>query len=198
MARGEMVGAIAMTVPAAGSDLQGIRCSAQKVEGGYSVSGQKTFITNGQMADLVIVVVKTNPEAGSKGTSLLLVEAASTGFQKGQDLGVECAGGGVARHQLLEPYPGQRGGASGGGERGGQKRHHRRRLRRCHCLRAAQLLSAFNGIRHCSRCRCIDPDHHTGSGVLNTNRNRLFTTVYCQKKKSIAHKAQSLLLFKHQ
>ena len=75
LASGEMIGAIAMSEPAAGSDLQGIKATALRQEdGSYLLNGSKTFITNGWHADLVIVVAKTNPAAGAKGTSLLLVE----------------------------------------------------------------------------------------------------------------------------
>ncbi|MGL6161858.1 acyl-CoA dehydrogenase family protein [Microbulbifer sp.] len=83
---GEIVTAIAMTEPGAGSDLQGLRTTAIKKDDHYLLNGSKTFITNGQHADLVIVVAKTNPEAGAAGTSLLLVEADSPGFKKGTNL----------------------------------------------------------------------------------------------------------------
>jgi acyl-CoA dehydrogenase len=87
MAKGEIVGAIAMSEPGAGSDLQGVTTSARKVDGGYVVNGQKTWITNGQCADLIIVVCKTDPEAGSKGISLLAVEpAVAEGFMRGKRL----------------------------------------------------------------------------------------------------------------
>ncbi|MEN9781542.1 MAG: hypothetical protein RL014_2690 [Pseudomonadota bacterium] len=86
-ASGEMVGAIAMSEPAAGSDLQGIKSTAIKQsDGSYLLSGSKTFITNGWHADLVIVVAKTDPGAGAKGTSLLLVERGMKGFEKGKRL----------------------------------------------------------------------------------------------------------------
>jgi acyl-CoA dehydrogenase len=74
MARGELVGAIAMTEPGAGSDLQGIRTRAHKDGEGYVINGSKTFITNGFLAGVVLVVVKTDPALGSKGTSILIVE----------------------------------------------------------------------------------------------------------------------------
>lgn len=83
---GEMVGAIAMTEPGAGSDLQGVKTSAIKDGDDYILNGSKTFITNGQLADLVIVVAKTDPKEGAKGTSLLLVEANTPGFSKGKNL----------------------------------------------------------------------------------------------------------------
>ena len=87
LARGDMVGAIAMSEPAAGSDLQGIKTTAMRQpDGSYLLNGSKTFITNGWHADLVIVVAKTNPAAGAKGTSLLLVERGMPGFEKGQRL----------------------------------------------------------------------------------------------------------------
>ena len=87
LASGEMVGAIAMSEPAAGSDLQGVKTSAiQQPDGSYLLNGSKTFITNGWHADLVIVVAKTNPSAGAKGTSLLLVERGMPGFEKGKRL----------------------------------------------------------------------------------------------------------------
>ena len=87
LASGEMVGAIAMSEPAAGSDLQGIRSTAMRQDdGSYLLNGSKTFITNGWHADLVIVVAKTNPVAGAKGTSLLLVERGMRGFETGKRL----------------------------------------------------------------------------------------------------------------
>ena len=95
LASGEMVGAIAMSEPAAGSDLQGIKSTAiwqpgpsagSEADGYYLLSGSKTFITNGWHADLVIVVAKTNPTAGAKGTSLLLIERGMPGFEKGKRL----------------------------------------------------------------------------------------------------------------
>jgi len=86
MARGEVIGAIAMSEPAAGSDLQGIKTTAVDRGDHFVLNGSKTFITNGWHADLVIVVAKTNPEAGAKGTSLLLVERGMAGFEKGKRL----------------------------------------------------------------------------------------------------------------
>lgn len=83
---GEVVGAIAMTEPGAGSDLQGIRASARKVDGGYRISGQKTFITNGQHADVCITVAKTDPDAGSRGISLFLLDKTEDGYQVGSNL----------------------------------------------------------------------------------------------------------------
>jgi len=87
LASGEVVGAIAMSEPAAGSDLQGVKTSAiQQPDGSYLLNGSKTFITNGWHADLVVVVAKTNPAEGAKGTSLLLVERGMPGFEKGKRL----------------------------------------------------------------------------------------------------------------
>ena len=86
LASGELVGAIAMSEPAAGSDLQGIQTTANAKDGGYVINGSKTFITNGWHADLVVVVAKTDPLAGAKGTSLFLVEAGTPGFEKGHRL----------------------------------------------------------------------------------------------------------------
>ncbi len=84
---GEMVAAIAMTEPGAGSDLQGIRTTARSHGNGYVINGQKTFISNGQTADLVIVVAKTDPDAGSKGISLIVVETVDAGgFKRGRNL----------------------------------------------------------------------------------------------------------------
>ena len=86
MISGELITAIAMTEPGAGSDLQGIRTSAYRDGDDYVINGSKTYITNGQHADLIIVVAKTDPAAGSKGTSLLLVEASRPGFVRGRNL----------------------------------------------------------------------------------------------------------------
>jgi len=86
MISGECITAIAMTEPGAGSDLQGIRTTAKRDGNHYVISGSKTYITNGQNADLVIVVAKTDPEKGAKGTSLILVDAGAPGFSKGRNL----------------------------------------------------------------------------------------------------------------
>jgi acyl-CoA dehydrogenase len=86
MASGEMIGAIAMSEPGAGSDLQGVKTSALKKAGHYVLNGSKTFITNGWNCDLVIVVAKTDPAKGAKGTSLLVVDSSMKGFKKGQRL----------------------------------------------------------------------------------------------------------------
>jgi len=87
MARGELIGAIAMTEPEAGSDLQGVRTTARPVDDGYRLNGQKTFISNGQTADLVVVVARTGDEPGAKGLSLVVVEAAEAeGFARGRKL----------------------------------------------------------------------------------------------------------------
>lgn len=87
MASGHCIGAICMTEPGAGSDLQGIKTTASKTESGWNISGSKTFITNGQNASLYIVAAKTNLKvAGSKGTSLFLVDGDSDGFVRGQNL----------------------------------------------------------------------------------------------------------------
>jgi len=86
MASGETIAAIAMSEPAAGSDLQGVRTTAIRKAGAYVLNGSKTFITNGWHADLVIVVAKTDPQAGAKGISLLLVERGMKGFEKGRRL----------------------------------------------------------------------------------------------------------------
>jgi len=74
LARGELVGAIAMTEPGAGSDLQGVRTRAEKQGDHYVINGSKTFITNGFLAGVVLVVCKTDPTQGARGTSILIVE----------------------------------------------------------------------------------------------------------------------------
>ncbi|HQR59250.1 MAG TPA: acyl-CoA dehydrogenase family protein [Azonexus sp.] len=86
MATGELIGAIAMTEPAAGSDLQGIRTTAVRDGDHYVLNGSKTFITNGFHCDLVIVVAKTDPGKGAKGTSLFVVDTTMAGFSKGRRL----------------------------------------------------------------------------------------------------------------
>ena len=87
MARGELVGAIAMTEPGAGADLQAVRTAAKPVEGGYRISGQKTFITNGQTADLIVIVARTGDEPGAKGLSLVALETeGAEGFRRGRNL----------------------------------------------------------------------------------------------------------------
>lgn len=86
IASGELITAIAMTEPGTGSDLAGIRSTAIRDGDEFVLNGAKTFITNGSKADLVIVVCRTNPDAGRKGFSLLVVEAGMAGFERGQDI----------------------------------------------------------------------------------------------------------------
>jgi alkylation response protein AidB-like acyl-CoA dehydrogenase len=86
MASGDMIGAIAMTEPGAGSDLQGVKSTAVRDGDHYILNGSKTFITNGWHADLVIVVAKTDPNAGAKGISLFVVDTTMAGFSKGKRL----------------------------------------------------------------------------------------------------------------
>ncbi len=83
---GELITAIAMSEPAAGSDLQGIRTTARRDGDSYVLSGSKTFITNGINSDLVIVVAKTQPDKGAHGISLLVVERGMAGFERGRNL----------------------------------------------------------------------------------------------------------------
>jgi alkylation response protein AidB-like acyl-CoA dehydrogenase len=83
---GEIITAIAMTEPGTGSDLQGIRTTAKKDGDDWILNGSKTFITNGINANLVIVVAKTNPEAGAQGFTLLVVERGMKGFERGRNL----------------------------------------------------------------------------------------------------------------
>ena len=87
LATGELVGAIAMSEPGTGSDLQGVRTTALRSGNGYVLNGSKTFITNGQHANLIIVVAKTDPKQGAKGVSLVVVETAdASGFRRGRKL----------------------------------------------------------------------------------------------------------------
>jgi alkylation response protein AidB-like acyl-CoA dehydrogenase len=83
---GEMISAIAMTEPGAGSDLQGMRTTALKDGDDYVINGSKTFITNGYLSDLVIICAKTDPTKGAKGISLFAVETNTPGFIKGNKL----------------------------------------------------------------------------------------------------------------
>lgn len=86
MARGELIGAIAMTEPGTGSDLQSVRTTARRQGNSYVINGQKTFITNGQTADLIIVVARTGGP-GAKGLSLIVLETAGNpGFKRGRNL----------------------------------------------------------------------------------------------------------------
>lgn len=84
MAAGNVVSSIGMTEPSAGSDLKAIRTTARRIDGGWILNGQKTFITNGYHADRVLVVAKTQPDAGAKGMSLFWVDAKSPGFSRGK------------------------------------------------------------------------------------------------------------------
>lgn len=83
---GETIAAIAMTEPAAGSDLQGVRTHARADGDSFVINGAKTYITNGQNADIILTVCKTDPAAGAKGTSLILIEADRPGFARGRNL----------------------------------------------------------------------------------------------------------------
>ncbi|MFD3509730.1 acyl-CoA dehydrogenase family protein [Nocardia sp. NPDC058666] len=86
MASGEVVGAIAMTEPGTGSDLQAVKAKAIRDGDEYVINGSKTFITNGAQADLIILVAKTDPTQGASGVSLVLVEADREGFRRGRVL----------------------------------------------------------------------------------------------------------------
>ncbi|RLV48558.1 acyl-CoA dehydrogenase [Nocardioides mangrovicus] len=86
LASGELIAAVAMTEPGAGSDLQGIRTTAVDQGDHYLVNGQKTFISNGILADLVVTVVRTDPDAGHRGISLLVLERGMAGFERGRNL----------------------------------------------------------------------------------------------------------------
>jgi acyl-CoA dehydrogenase len=87
LAAGELIGAIAMTEPGTGSDLKGVRTTAVKRGNGYVLNGSKTFITNGQHANLIVVVAKTDPKEGAKGVSLMVVETdGASGFRRGRKL----------------------------------------------------------------------------------------------------------------
>jgi alkylation response protein AidB-like acyl-CoA dehydrogenase len=86
MISGDIVTAIAMTEPGAGSDLQGVRTTAQRDGSDYVINGSKIYISNGQSADIIIVVAKTEPALGARGTSLILVEADRPGFARGRNL----------------------------------------------------------------------------------------------------------------
>lgn len=94
MARGECIGAVAMTEPGAGSDLQGIKTTALADGDGYLINGSKTFITNGQHAGVVVLAAKTDPKAGARGTTLFTVDTTLPGYQRGRNLdkvGLHCA-----------------------------------------------------------------------------------------------------------
>jgi acyl-CoA dehydrogenase len=86
IASGEVISAIAMTEPGTGSDLQGVRTRAVRKGDKYLISGAKTFISNGQLSDMVLVVAKTDPTQGAKGVSLLIVDANTPGFRRGKVL----------------------------------------------------------------------------------------------------------------
>ncbi len=85
-ADGSLITAIAMTEPGAGSDLQGVRTTARRQGDHYVVNGSKTFITNGILSDLVLVVAKTDPSAGHRGISIVVVERGMPGFERGRNL----------------------------------------------------------------------------------------------------------------
>ena len=90
MATGELISAIAMTEPGTGSDLQGVRTSAVLDGDTYKINGSKTFITNGQLANLIIVVCKTDKDKGAQGISLFVVETDQVdGFRRGRHLDAE-------------------------------------------------------------------------------------------------------------
>ncbi|GAB2576434.1 acyl-CoA dehydrogenase family protein [Kribbella endophytica] len=83
---GELVAAIGMTEPSGGSDLAGLKTSAKKVDGGWVLNGSKTFITNGDMADLTVTAARTDPSKGAKGITLFAVEEGMDGFARGRKL----------------------------------------------------------------------------------------------------------------
>jgi acyl-CoA dehydrogenase len=86
MVTGEVIGALGLTEPSAGSDLKGIRTRAVRDRDEFVINGQKTYISNGQLCDLIVLACKTDPSAGSKGMSFILVEADRAGFRRGRNL----------------------------------------------------------------------------------------------------------------
>ena len=86
MVSGEIIGALGMTEPGAGSDAKNIRTRAQRNGTDYVIDGQKVYISNGQLCDLVVLACKTDPEAGARGVSLIVVDADSAGFERGRNL----------------------------------------------------------------------------------------------------------------
>jgi acyl-CoA dehydrogenase len=86
MVSGEVIGALGLTEPSAGSDLKGIRCRAVRDTEGYLINGQKVYISNGQLCDLIVLACKTDPDASSQGMSFILVEADRAGFRRGRNL----------------------------------------------------------------------------------------------------------------
>src|SRR3546814_13405775 len=86
MASGECIGAIGMTEPGAGSDLQGMKTSATPDGDGFVLNGSKTFITNGQRAGVVVLAAKTDPKTGAKGTTLFTLDTSLPGFKRGRHL----------------------------------------------------------------------------------------------------------------
>ena len=86
MAAGEVIGAIGLTEPSAGSDLKAIRTRAVRDGDDYVINGQKVYISNGQLCDLIVLACKTDPEAGAKGMSFILVETDRAGFKRGRNL----------------------------------------------------------------------------------------------------------------
>ena len=86
MVSGEVVGALGLTEPSAGSDLKAIRTRAVRDGDEYVISGQKVYISNGQLCDIIVLACKTDPDAGAKGMSFILVEATREGFRRGRNL----------------------------------------------------------------------------------------------------------------
>jgi len=86
MAAGEAIGALGLTEPGAGSDLKGIRTRAVRDGDDYVVSGQKVYISNGQLCDLIVLACKTDPDLGAKGMSFIIVESSRAGFRRGRNL----------------------------------------------------------------------------------------------------------------
>jgi len=86
MVRGEVIGALGLTEPGAGSDLKAIRTHALREGDEYVINGQKVYISNGQLCDVIVLACKTDPEAGARGMSLILVESDRTGFVRGRNL----------------------------------------------------------------------------------------------------------------
>jgi alkylation response protein AidB-like acyl-CoA dehydrogenase len=86
MVTGEAIGALGMTEPGAGSDAKAIRTRAVRDGGDYVIDGQKVYISNGQLCDLIVLACKTDPDAGAKGVSLIVVDTATPGFERGRNL----------------------------------------------------------------------------------------------------------------
>jgi len=195
MVTGELIGALAMTEPSTGSDVQRIKTKAVKAANAYRLSGQKTFITNGQHANLIIVAAKTDPAEGAKGMSLVVLETDNAdGFSRGRNLekvGLHASDTSELFFDDVEIPPEN----VLGGEEGQGFYHLMQQLPQERLVIACGAMGAMQGAveRTISYCK----EREAFGGPLTQFQNTRFKLAECQTKASVARAFLNECLAEH-